>query len=174
MRGLASAKKRSVDPCHIHDKSCLAGMGGSQRHVGLSCYRRRACRPSRCRNREALIRDSGSEGGTLSLEEAVWRLLKEIATNRDVTLVDLLTNISVLEEARKTGLTVDEEGTLIIEKPAACCRGGRPLHSIQSHRRRARIVVLAVRGRARQFCCSLLPPLDVARPESKSSCSTTT
>jgi hypothetical protein len=25
----------------------------------------------------------------------------------------------VLEEARKTGLTVDEEGTLIIEKPAA-------------------------------------------------------
>jgi hypothetical protein len=26
---------------------------------------------------------------------------------------------SVLEEARKTGLTVDEEGNLIIEKPAA-------------------------------------------------------
>jgi predicted DNA-binding ribbon-helix-helix protein len=31
---------------------------------------------------------------SISLEEAVWRSLKEIATNRDVTLLDLLTNIA--------------------------------------------------------------------------------
>ena len=35
---------------------------------------------------------------SISLEEAVWRLLKEIATNRDVTLLDLLTNIASTEE----------------------------------------------------------------------------
>jgi predicted DNA-binding ribbon-helix-helix protein len=35
---------------------------------------------------------------SISLEEAVWRSLKEIATNRDVTLLDLLTNIASTEE----------------------------------------------------------------------------
>ena len=37
---------------------------------------------------------------SISLEEAVWRLLKEIATNRDVTLLDLLTNIASTEDQR--------------------------------------------------------------------------
>ena len=35
-----------------------------------------------------------SQKKSISLEEAVWRLLKEIATSRDVTLLDLLTNIA--------------------------------------------------------------------------------
>jgi predicted DNA-binding ribbon-helix-helix protein len=37
---------------------------------------------------------------SISLEEAVWRSLKEIATNRDVTLLDLLTNIASTEDQR--------------------------------------------------------------------------
>ena len=37
---------------------------------------------------------------SISLEEAVWRSLKEIATNRDVTLLDLLTNIASTEDHR--------------------------------------------------------------------------
>jgi predicted DNA-binding ribbon-helix-helix protein len=37
---------------------------------------------------------------SISLEEAVWRSLKEIATNRDVTLLDLLTNIASTEGQR--------------------------------------------------------------------------
>ena len=36
----------------------------------------------------------------ISLEEAVWRSLKEIATNRDVTLLGLLTNIASTEYQR--------------------------------------------------------------------------
>ena len=37
---------------------------------------------------------------SISLEEAVWGSLKEIATNRDVTLLDLLTNIASTEYKR--------------------------------------------------------------------------
>ena len=37
---------------------------------------------------------------SISLEEAVWRSLKEIATNRDVTLLGLLTNIASTEYQR--------------------------------------------------------------------------
>ena len=37
---------------------------------------------------------------SISLEEAVWRSLKEIATNRDLTLLDLLTNIASTEDQR--------------------------------------------------------------------------
>ena len=37
---------------------------------------------------------------SISLEEAVWGSLKEIATNRDVTLLDLLTNIASTEDQR--------------------------------------------------------------------------
>jgi predicted DNA-binding ribbon-helix-helix protein len=37
---------------------------------------------------------------SISLEEVIWRSLKEIATNRDVTLLDLLTNIASTEYQR--------------------------------------------------------------------------
>ena len=43
---------------------------------------------------------------SISLEEAVWRLLKEIATNRDVTLLDLLTNIASTEDQRNLSLAI--------------------------------------------------------------------
>jgi Ribbon-helix-helix domain len=43
-------------------------------------------------NRKALIRYSGRKG-SISLEEVVWRSLKEIASHLDVTLLALLTNI---------------------------------------------------------------------------------
>ena len=50
-------------------------------------------------NREALIRDSGSEEEYQSRRGRL-RLLREIATNRDVTLLDLLTNIASTEDQR--------------------------------------------------------------------------
>jgi len=37
---------------------------------------------------------------SISLEEVVWRSLKEIATNRHVTLLDLLANIASTEDQR--------------------------------------------------------------------------
>lgn len=55
--------------------------------------------------------------GFRSLTDAPDALLMAIIGGPDAGKVDW--HPSVLEEARKTGLTVDEEGTLIIEKPAA-------------------------------------------------------
>jgi hypothetical protein len=55
--------------------------------------------------------------GFRSLTDAPDALLMAIIGGPDAGKVDW--HPSVLEEARKTGLTVDEEGNLIIEKPAA-------------------------------------------------------
>jgi quercetin dioxygenase-like cupin family protein len=55
--------------------------------------------------------------GFRSLTDAPDALLMAIIGGPDAGKVDW--HPSVLEEARKTGLTVDEEGNLIIEEPAA-------------------------------------------------------
>jgi hypothetical protein len=88
--------------------------------------------------------------GFRSLTDAPDALLMAIIGGPDAGKVDW--HPSVLEEARKTGLTVDEEGNLIIEKPAARCwegagRTAAAFYSITSSAS-ARIVVLALRGRA--------------------------
>jgi predicted DNA-binding ribbon-helix-helix protein len=57
----------------------------------------------RCAMRSQIVKRSFVIAGqkkSISLEEAVWRSLKEIATNRDVTLLDLLTNIASTEYQR--------------------------------------------------------------------------
>src|SRR5271166_1599288 len=57
----------------------------------------------RCAMRSQIVKRSFVIAGqkkSISLEEAVWRSLKEIATNRDVTLLDLLTNIASTEGQR--------------------------------------------------------------------------
>jgi hypothetical protein len=53
----------------------------------------------------------------MSLTDAPDALLMAIIGGPDAGKVDW--HPSVLEEARKTGLSVDDEGNLIIEKPAA-------------------------------------------------------
>jgi uncharacterized protein YjlB len=55
--------------------------------------------------------------GFRSLTDAPDALLMAIIGGPDAGKVDW--HPSVLEEARKTGLSVDDEGNLIIEKPAA-------------------------------------------------------
>jgi hypothetical protein len=55
--------------------------------------------------------------GFRSLTDAPDALLMAIVGGPDAGKVDW--HPSVLAEARKTGLSVDEEGNLIIEKPAA-------------------------------------------------------
>lgn len=60
---------------------------------------------------------NGIYRGFRSLTDAPDALLMAIIGGPDAGKVDW--HPSVLEEARKTGLSVDDEGNLIIEKPAA-------------------------------------------------------
>jgi uncharacterized protein YjlB len=59
----------------------------------------------------------GIDRGFRRLTDAPDALLMAIIGGPDAGKVDW--HPSVLEEARKTGLSVDDEGNLIIEKPAA-------------------------------------------------------